>query len=360
MIQPMEAVMSKREWMIYGATGYTGRKIAVEALDRGERPVLAGRNAAKVKALADELGLTWVAFDLADRARAVVELRKVRWVVLAAGPFDGLAQPMMDACLEAGTHYADVANEIAVLEAVQARHARAQSAGVSLVSGIGFGTIATTTLARRVTLALPNTVALECAMHVAVEGSGAGTGETGLAVVRAGGRVRRKGQLVPHPLGAGRQRVRFADRSRPASPLPLGDLEAAWMDTGVPDITVYGTALPGGLLQRVGIALVRRLLWIPFVRRQVASMKEGAEGDRHCQAWARATDANGREVEAWLEAGEGYAFTAMSAVRAAQQLLRTPLPGGHAAITALGPAFVETIPGTRVLLSLDESEKAAA
>ncbi len=30
-------------WMIYGANGYTGRLIAVEAVHRGMKPVLAGR-----------------------------------------------------------------------------------------------------------------------------------------------------------------------------------------------------------------------------------------------------------------------------------------------------------------------------
>ena len=45
------------DWMIYGATGYTGRLIAQAAVREGLRPVLAGRSAAPLATLAGELGL---------------------------------------------------------------------------------------------------------------------------------------------------------------------------------------------------------------------------------------------------------------------------------------------------------------
>ena len=285
---------TKSGWMIYGATGYTGRMVAREAIALGERPLLAGRSAEKVRRVAEELGLPWVAFDLGDRAAAVAALRGVELVLLAAGPFDGLAQPMMDACLEARTHYTDLDNELPVFRAAEERDARARERGVAIVPGIGFGTIATGSLVKRVIAALPDATRLECALHIATTDAGPATGESGLAAVRMGGRIRRGGRLVEHPLGAGGREIPFADRSRRASPVPTGDLEAAWMDTHVPDIVVYGTALPGGFWQRVGIAILRRLLWIGAIRRAVGSVREGRGADAHCQAWACATNARGR------------------------------------------------------------------
>ena len=56
-------------WILYGATGYTGQLIAHEAKRRGLRPILAGRNAEKVKKLADTLELPWAAFS--DRKSVV-------------------------------------------------------------------------------------------------------------------------------------------------------------------------------------------------------------------------------------------------------------------------------------------------
>jgi saccharopine dehydrogenase (NAD+, L-lysine-forming) len=50
--------------LIYGATGYTGKLIAKAAADQNARPILAGRNLAKVNAVAMPLGLEARAFDL--------------------------------------------------------------------------------------------------------------------------------------------------------------------------------------------------------------------------------------------------------------------------------------------------------
>ncbi len=47
--------MSKK-WMIYGANGYTGRLAARLAKDRNLDPILAGRHAEPIRALAGELG----------------------------------------------------------------------------------------------------------------------------------------------------------------------------------------------------------------------------------------------------------------------------------------------------------------
>jgi short subunit dehydrogenase-like uncharacterized protein len=342
---------TKSGWMIYGASGYTGRLVVREAIALGERPVLAGRSAEKVRRVAEESGLAWVAFDLGDRTAAVAALRGVELVLLAAGPFDGLAQPMMDACLEARTHYTDLDNELPVFRAVQERDARARERGVALVPGIGFGTIATGSLVKRVVAEVPDATRLECALHIASTHAGAATGESGLAAVRMGGRVRRGGRLVEHPLGAGGREIPFADRSRRASPIPTGDLEAAWMDTHIPDIVVYGTALSGGLLQRAGIAILRRLLGIRAIRKALGSVREGSAGDTHCQAWACATNARGEKAEARLEAGEGFAFTAAAAARAVTVIRRAPTAGAHAATTVLGGAFIDSLPDVRITIS---------
>lgn len=45
--------MKDNKWMIYGANGYTGRLVVDEALQRGLKPVLAGRDE-QVQVLADE------------------------------------------------------------------------------------------------------------------------------------------------------------------------------------------------------------------------------------------------------------------------------------------------------------------
>ena len=64
-------------YMIYGATGYTGRLAIRFAVAAGERPLLAGRNPEKVAAVAREFDLDWTAFSLDDRPAATAALADV-------------------------------------------------------------------------------------------------------------------------------------------------------------------------------------------------------------------------------------------------------------------------------------------
>ena len=57
-----------RQFLIYGATGFTGKLTARTAKERGLQPILAGRNEAKLKALAEPLGFRYRVFDLSAPA----------------------------------------------------------------------------------------------------------------------------------------------------------------------------------------------------------------------------------------------------------------------------------------------------
>ncbi|MGB1088092.1 MAG: saccharopine dehydrogenase NADP-binding domain-containing protein, partial [Alphaproteobacteria bacterium] len=109
--------MSDR-FMIYGATGYTGKLTSRMAKEKGLNPILAGRNADKVKAVAEPLGLEWRAIDLADKAALQAGLQDVNAVLHIAGPFSATSAPMADACIATGTHYLDITGEISVFEAL--------------------------------------------------------------------------------------------------------------------------------------------------------------------------------------------------------------------------------------------------
>ena len=57
---------NRAAWLIYGANGYTGHLVAVEAKRRGLAPVLAGRRAGPIEKLATELSVRARVFDLDD------------------------------------------------------------------------------------------------------------------------------------------------------------------------------------------------------------------------------------------------------------------------------------------------------
>src|SRR5436309_7478060 len=229
--------------LIYGATGFTGRLMIAGALERGLRPVLAGRDEARLAALAGGLGLEYRTARLGDGPALDAALRDVRVVLHAAGPFSETSRPMVEACLRAGAHYLDITGEISVIEALAARHAEARRRGVMVMPSVGFDVVPSDCLAAHVAARLPG------ARHLAL-------GITGLRIATRGSaktltehafhgvQVRRGGALVRVPAGALRRGFDFGDGLRPSLAVLWGDVATAWYTTGIPDVEVYFEANP--------------------------------------------------------------------------------------------------------------------
>jgi short subunit dehydrogenase-like uncharacterized protein len=355
--------MTNSTWMLYGASGFTGRMIAEEAIRRGHHPILAGRSAERIRPLAQALHLPWRADDLSSPAALQEALQGVDAVLLAASPFQQTAPALVQACLETGTSYADIANEIPHFRLLQQHDRAARERGIVLVPGVGFGVVATNCLARSVAEQLPDATELHCANHIAAARSSAGAAATGFEIIRGGGYVIRQGQYRRYRLGRGARPVRFADAERVASPIPLGDLAAAQMATAIPNITMYSTALPTGPAG-LALPLIRRLLAIPAFRQRMSrpsskQPKEAAEQTPpHSQAWAWGRNAAGQEVTLWLSTGDGYAFTAASSVLAMEGILDGSVVGVLPPAASFGADFALTVPHTQRFTSLEEMSQA--
>ena len=94
-------------FLIYGANGYTGELITRFAAERGLKPILAGRNEAKISELAGKYGFEYRVFSLDDDAKLDAALREVDMVLHCAGPFSITSKPMVKACLRNKKHYTD-------------------------------------------------------------------------------------------------------------------------------------------------------------------------------------------------------------------------------------------------------------
>jgi saccharopine dehydrogenase (NAD+, L-lysine-forming) len=339
--------------MIYGANGYTGRLVARLAAERGLRPVIAGRNAVTVGALAESLGLERAVVDLDDQAGLRAILHDVAAVALCAGPFVRTAAPVIDACLATGTHYLDVTGELPVFDAVLARGAAAADAGVALVTGAGFDVVPTDCLAALLARALPGATHLELAFH-APGGASRGTAATGLAMATEGGFLRRDGVLVAAPVGAPSRMVPFPSRPRRAGAVPWGDLVTAHHSTGIPNITVYSTLVGrSGRLTALGPKLLRfrlvRDLATRVVGRRPAGPSDATRAATFVEVWGEVRDGAGGVRAAALTGPNAYDLTAASVLAAVDRLVeRPPRPGAHTPATAFGPEFLDEIGGVHV------------
>jgi short subunit dehydrogenase-like uncharacterized protein len=125
--------------VVFGATGYTGDLTARALVARGAQPLLAARNEARVRALAEELGVEWAVADVArpESVRALVGRGDV--LVSTVGPFARWGGPAVEAAIAAGAHYLDSTGEGPFIREVFERYGgAAAAAGCGLVTAFGF------------------------------------------------------------------------------------------------------------------------------------------------------------------------------------------------------------------------------
>jgi short subunit dehydrogenase-like uncharacterized protein len=142
--------MSAREHdiVLFGATSFVGRLTArylLGAAPAGVRIALAGRSAERLGALREELGAEGWPLLVADTGDAA-SLREMAAAtsVLAStvGPYRRYGLPVVQACAEAGTHYADLTGEVVFMrDSIDGYDATARQTGARIVHTCGFDSI---------------------------------------------------------------------------------------------------------------------------------------------------------------------------------------------------------------------------
>lgn len=338
--------------LIYGAYGYTGELVLEQALATGLRPVLAGRNAAAVEALAARHGLEARVFGLEDPAALDRGLAGIGAVAHCAGPFSRTALPMAEACLRNRVHYLDITGEIAVFEALHGLDARARAAGVTLLPGSGFDVVPSDCLAAHLARRLPGATSLALGFQSTGRVS-RGTATTMVENLHRGGWVRRGGRLTPVPAGWRARTIDFGAGPVHAMTIPWGDVATAWHSTGIPDVEVYLAVPPSARAAARLSNLVRPLLATRVVQslllRRVRAGAPGPSAGRRarsaCLLWGEARAPRGRVV-ARLRVPDGYTHTAHAAVAVLERLLAGGVAAGFQTPSrAFGPDFVLQLPG---------------
>jgi len=128
--------------VLFGATGFTGELTARALAARGAAPLLAGRDARRVGALAAELGLEAATADAAGpgaEASIAALLSAGDVLVSTVGPFVRWGEPAVRAAIAGGAHFLDSTGEPPYIREVFARHGpRAADAGVMLLTAMGY------------------------------------------------------------------------------------------------------------------------------------------------------------------------------------------------------------------------------
>jgi short subunit dehydrogenase-like uncharacterized protein len=135
---------------LYGATGFTGRLVAeylAEHAPGDARIGLAGRSQEKLAAVREGLAsraADWplIVADSSDRASLDALASGARVVVTTVGPYARGGLALVEACANAGTHYADLAGEVLFMrDSIDRYNDVAAASGARIVHASGFDSI---------------------------------------------------------------------------------------------------------------------------------------------------------------------------------------------------------------------------
>lgn len=337
--------------IIYGAYGKTGAMIARVALEHGHDIVLSGGDRDRLNRLAKEMGVPGVSVRLDETEMLRRLIRPAACVIHVAGPFATTFRTMLDACCAERVPYVDLNGELDVFRAIEGFVDRQQPV-IPVLSGVGFGVVAAESAAMHAVnrLGKPQRVWLGLVPDLGTRSPGAVAST--LRTVAQGGAVVDGGQFVPERVGRRSFSATLAGRRETFISMPLGELWAVRRSIGVPGV-IAGVArpVPERILLRSGaLGLVARSDKIRQWLVSRVSRNEPQNGRAYeSYVWARAEDRDGRTAEVVLKMGEGYQWSAESAVRAAEHVAVDRRPGLWTPGQYLGKEFALTVPSTTLL-----------
>ena len=136
--------------VVHGATGFVGRLTAAYLAEHAPddaRIGLSGRSAERLEAARAELparAAAWpiVVADSHDTAALAALARRTAVVATTVGPYHAHGLPLVEACAQAGTHYADLTGEVLFMRAsIDRFDAAAVASGARIVHTCGFDSI---------------------------------------------------------------------------------------------------------------------------------------------------------------------------------------------------------------------------
>lgn len=341
--------------VLFGATGFTGGLTAEALARRGARPLLAGRDQARLTALAGSLAGSLggdVPIAVADvgrpeSVRALVAPGDV--LISTVGPFARWGEAAVAAATEAGAVYLDSTGEPTFIKRIFQRYGPAAAArGAALITAFGYDYVPGN-LAAALALRKAGADAVRVDVGYFVGGdmarrASAGTRASMLGMLLEPMYGFREGRIVPEH---GRTR-RFLVDGRPRHGLSIGATEHFTLPpvhAGLREVNVYLGWL-GGLTKAAGV-LARAtpvIAALPGARRVTEALADRAlrtgtgtpapAAGVSSRIVAEAYDARGRRLSAvHLSGGDPYEFTAGMLAWAAT----TALAEGVRGTGALGP-----------------------
>lgn len=389
--------------IVFGATGFTGRLVAeylatkgkeASALDdaagRSIRWAIAGRNAGRLA----EVKAALEAIDPACASVGVVEASsedaaslermasQARVVITTVGPYTTRGEPLVEACIRAGTDYADLTGEPEFVDRlVERHHEAARARGVRIVNCCGFDSIPHDLGALFTVTKLPAGEPIVVEGVVRAHGSfSGGTWQSLLEVMARPGRGKREARSEEargaRKVQGLKARIRYEKGLR-AWVCPMPTIDPKVVLRSARELDVYGPdfqyghymQVKSGLQLVVGIAgfgAVAALAKVGPARellRKVRSPGEGPSAEERARSWFQVTfqgKSASRRVVTRVSGGDpGYSETAKMVAESALCMAfdRERLPARAGVLTpavAMGERLIERLQAAGIRFELLE------
>ncbi len=345
--------------VLYGATGYTGRLVAQDLAEQGAAFAIAGRNRERLEQVADGLDaepeILVASVDRPDELEAMAS--RAPTLASAAGPFNRIGQPVLEAALRTGTHFVDTTGEQAYLRWAASQDARAREAGITVINAAGFDVVPSDLAAVLAADQLDEVERLELALSTNSRLSD-GT-QRSMAASTGEWWEYKDGRFKPAV--AGRYLRTFdlpgKDELQTAVFLPWGDCATAPRSTGARNVRTFFLLPPERAKRYHRFWPVQAVLSkVPLIDRLFEAAapddRDGPDEDAREDSWftilAETEDPDGQVARAVVEGTDPYGLTGAATSRIALALARGEIDatGVMTPTMALGPQRVQKmLPG---------------
>lgn len=338
-----------KTFLIYGSYGYSGQLITNLAVQRGLKPVLAGRDEKKLRAQAEALNLEYRAFSLDDTPALYSALRDVEGVLHCAGPFVHTFRQMAEACLVTRRHYLDISGEIPGFEALARLDDDAKRADIMLLPGAGFDVVPTDCLAMHLKKRLLSATHLRLYIRGVRGGVSRGTARSAIENMHRGGMIRKGKELVQVPPAWQVREVDFGRGPVKTVSIGWGDVSTAYHSTGIPNVQTYMAFPPVAIRALRALRVIGPLLYTRpargLLKQALRLARSGPTEEQRRNGFSlivgEARNDAGGSVSSRLKTPEGYSLTALATVEIMRRILAGDLkPGFQTPSLVYGPEFI--------------------
>lgn len=339
--------------LIYGAYGYTGKLVVNEAMRKGLKPTVSGRDFKQLEQLAEETGLEFLTLPLDKEEVLCSALEHFDVVIHCAGPFSETAEPMVQACIASKCHYLDITGEYEVFEMILKHDKGAKEAGVMLLPGAGFDVVPSDCLAAYLKSQLPSATQLTLAFAGLGAGISRGTMKTMVQNAHAGQKFRDGGLLKERKAGSSVRTIDYGEFQQLSVGISWGDISTAYFSTGIPNIEVLTGTTPKQIKQMKRMYkfgwLVKTGIAQSYLQGKIDKNVSGPGYEKRAESpmflWGQVQDGQ-QTVEARLTTPNGYTLTALTSIHIAHKIMDGDFKTGYQTpSTAYGEDLILEIEG---------------